>query len=867
MSRCKKAALWIMSVILIFAIAAGIAAGTNKANASVREKTIFEEKFNLTVMDENKWFLVDDNEENKITLEYGGDDGTLTINTKEDWFAYYQGGVFYDAPVTVADDEDLIIAYDYLDRSEDPAYYFGLVKGAQKDEETGDINMSPSASLETVMMMTGNTATMLGMFEKSATDTHLSAYGSEAMREYLSVAENRQHYYGVNGNQSYTVYFKNGVDASAMPTGFNEKGYTYKHVFLASGGYECYAKPVGAEDGEFVLILKTADTWGEDGFHGTNMTDETLKSQKIFTNRSGYVGFTVNGTESSITIDNFKVSTAKAGTETLVVDEDFDRTSSADEYKPDEFWKFAPLSAGGSFVANYPSSGMLLDNPSESNYLYNTATVMITNSGIFDNYVHFTADFNLLALEGNKEFGILFGGSKGSDRLETDGCVFVYLYAEDGVVYLAADIVAEGQRVALGEPVTTAIAPAPADPANPDLITLELTGRLNGSIDVSLSVNGGEKENHTFSSEEHKVFLENRFAFLMNGEESADIGRVRLKYVKVDNKWSYHIEDTAAKSVAQNFDAVDEDGVPYINEEDMFIINQHGGYAADTEAGVYVKDGELKFVAGGQGSGLAVRHAYDNWKMTFDITDMQRQVLYAEDGETVIRTVCNAPITICFGMYAEGVGYTTGKAITLNFATTLDGKTVIHTTDPGYETSIGFSSDVLKSEIIGLATVGGTKIKEGFARHQFIDPALDGYTIRVQVEFNNGRLTCGYVVLGLEDYDLLYDPILIYENVDGEGYVGITTTHNLEGSFSGTFSIDNFKVVDTDDNSIIEDDIVPQETEPTPPVTPVDPGNDGGGKDNTVPVAIITGVSALCVGVAGCWLVIHFVNRKKANKT
>ena len=464
-------------------------------------------------------------------------------------------------------------------------------------------------------------------------------------------------------------------------------------------------------------------------------------------------------------------------------------------------------------------------------------------------------------------FGILFGGSKGSDRLETDGCVFVYLYAEDGVVYLAADIVAEGQRVALGEPVTTAIAPAPADPANPDLITLELTGRLNGSIDVSLSVNGGEKENHTFSSEEHKVFLENRFAFLMNGEESADIGRVRLKYVKVDNKWSYHIEDTAAKSVAQNFDAVDEDGVPYINEEDMFIINQHGGYAADTEAGVYVKDGELKFVAGGQGSGLAVRHAYDNWKMTFDITDMQRQVLYAEDGETVIRTVCNAPITICFGMYAEGVGYTTGKAITLNFATTLDGKTVIHTTDPGYETSIGFSSDVLKSEIIGLATVGGTKIKEGFARHQFIDPALDGYTIRVQVEFNNGRLTCGYVVLGLEDYDLLYDPILIYENVDGEGYVGITTTHNLEGSFSGTFSIDNFKVVDTDDNSIIEDDTVPQETEPTPPVTPVDPGNDGGGKDNTVPVAIITGVSALCVGVAGCWLVIHFVNRKKANKT
>lgn len=271
-------------------------------------------------------------------------DGTATLL---DWQANAlvgsdKGGMYYNEYVTVADDEDLVIEYDYI---KDSGYYVGLMKGLQSVD--GKVAQTAGAMVETVMAMKDNAATMLGVFDGTVNTAHSSAYSeNSALNEYISASTTRQHYYG---NGTYSVNFK-GAGAGNTPKGFRTAGYTYKHVFLASGGYECYAKAIGAADSEYTLILKTADTYGEDSFHKTNTEDGSVLSSKIFSNRSGYVGFIINADnyqDETIEIDNFKVKTVGSYVKTAI-DYDFDRVSfkggAADN------WKYI---AGGKTTYNY----------------------------------------------------------------------------------------------------------------------------------------------------------------------------------------------------------------------------------------------------------------------------------------------------------------------------------------------------------------------------------------------------------------------------------------------------------------------------------------------------------------------------------
>lgn len=279
--------------------------------------------------------------EEKVVTKYN--DGSVTLL---DWQANAlilpnnNGGMYHKTPVTVADNEDLTIEYDYL---ADNGYYVGIVTGMQLDGTK--VVRTAGSDVETVMAMAGNSATMLGAYDSDVANAKISSYGTDtALQTYLSTKENRQHYYG---NGTYSINFKAGSAGNSPVKSFRTVGYTYKHVFLASGGYECYAKEIGAADSTYALILKTADTWATDSYHGTNGCTSTAK---IFANRSGYVGFIVNDgnyKNETITIDNFKVTVSGANT-TTVINETYDR-----DYIGDTAINNWGYIAGGATTVNY----------------------------------------------------------------------------------------------------------------------------------------------------------------------------------------------------------------------------------------------------------------------------------------------------------------------------------------------------------------------------------------------------------------------------------------------------------------------------------------------------------------------------------
>lgn len=836
------------------------------ADAALRSRNVFEDKFEIDVINENNWMqTVEEGEESKLSMLYGGDNGTVTVASKSGW-TFYTNGIYYDKAVEVADDEDLVIEYDLLNDGQ--AYYFGLIKGLQTADD-GTVSRTADVTLESLFAFASNGQTLMGMQDGTIRGLISQTSRSDELKTFLGGLKGNEawgsgFYYN---NFTYGVNLKHGEDVNKTNVSFRTAGYTYKHVYLATGGYECYRKPIvaeGEEAGEWELILKTADTYAEDSAY--SQIEGVPANEKIFTARSGKIGFTWHGenSQSTVEIDNFKVSTVKDQTETVEIEEDFDRAvvDGAIEAYDTSAWGDL-LDQGGGAITNYPSGGLVVDNPANNDYLYTVATVMLNYDGLYDNYAVVNAEMRLDKLAGEKEIGLLFGGLRSSDRFETDGNVYVYFALnEEGKVTLNVDLVKDGARVAAGEPVVTNIVLPEAVEGSEDApvgskIGLTVSGKLAGKIEVSLTIDGAADVSGTFGGKDAELILRNRFAIVTDGEEEGDDVYALFSKVSAYNKWYYLMEDSVPQTVAENFDGTDGDGDPYFDENNIYLISNVGGMASDTERGVYVEDGQLKFVAAGQGGGVAVRYAYDNWTMTFDITDMQREVIYDTDGETIIRTVSNAPIVIAFGMQAEGVGYTTGKAITLNFSTTTDGEHISYrATDPLYAHGVGLPT--VPTEVIGIQGNVGTKVKEGFARHQFLDPALEGYTIRVQVAYYNGRLTCGYVVMGLEDYEMLYQPVLEYVDVEGEGYVGITTTHTPEGDFQGTFTIDNLRVTDTSEMSEMVTTNKPAEPEPELP--PVDSGK--GEKDESGCGASVSFTLPMLFVLLGVCMVCLFRKRK-----
>ena len=195
---------------------------------------------------------------------------------------------------------------------------------------------------------------------------------------------------------------------------------------------------------------------------------------------------------------------------------------------------------------------------------------------------------------------------------------------------------------------------------------------------------------------------------------------------------------------------------------------------------------------------------------------------------------------------------------------------------PGVDTGSGYSLEVInpltmstdsprldqaEAELSQKSFIGVGGKDAGFARHNFLDPALDGYTIRYKLEYKiDGTLTFGYTVLELESYDMLDKPIATVQLDDCEGYIGISSDHSLSNVSSCNMVIDNVRIINTDSLSLEMESNGGNSYQPdndTPATV-----EDNGGLFNWLTYTLI-GVSVVCLGAC----VTLFVVKKGGKKS
>ena len=256
-------------------------------------------------------------------------DGTLTLNNTGSW----PGGlgrhnVHHGTYVEVADTEDLVIEYEVVSATEE-MQRFGLVKGLQ---DVTDEMQNYDAYLEMVLS-NGKKDVYSGFCMPGATELNTYSNRSAAVREYMLA----------NGSASYNSsdasyglnYHTSGWGANlGKKQGMATADVKYKHIFAADGHYEMWVYNADNPNGK--KIMYTAPTFASSANQRTGITmPDAIKAndEKIFVNRSGYIGFWANHSAYNIELDNFKVSVMdQAGNETVKINETYDYTVGGSEY-------------------------------------------------------------------------------------------------------------------------------------------------------------------------------------------------------------------------------------------------------------------------------------------------------------------------------------------------------------------------------------------------------------------------------------------------------------------------------------------------------------------------------------------------------
>ena len=255
-------------------------------------------------------------------------DGTLTLTNTGSW----PGGlgrhnVHHSTYVEVADTEDLVIEYELLNATQD-MQRFGLVKGLQ---DVTDEMENYDAYLEMVLS-NGKKDVYSGFCMPGATELNTYSNRSAAVQEYMLA----------NGSASYSSsdasyglnYHTSGWGANlGKKQGMATTNVKYKHIYAADGHYEMWIYNADNPNGK--KIMYTAPTFASSANQRTGITmPDSIKEndEKIFVNRSGYIGFWANHSTYSIEIDNFKVSVVENGNETVKINETYDYTESNGEY-------------------------------------------------------------------------------------------------------------------------------------------------------------------------------------------------------------------------------------------------------------------------------------------------------------------------------------------------------------------------------------------------------------------------------------------------------------------------------------------------------------------------------------------------------
>lgn len=804
----------LLAFIVCVAMAA-IFASVAAVSAATVDRELIRDEF-VGELSANNWRMQEGEspEDQKVYMESA--ESLLSISSATPFaFAYY------DEPVEVSDTEDLVIEWDYIDWSGGNDYsIFAIMKGLAKTDGVMDFNDNAAAeSVYSYLNLVGQSAAALNVILGSTEhgpDADAMPEAGTSYRESPSWGYNFQKTDG-SGDQGWTP-------------GFETKGYRYRQIYKADGTLEGYSAPIN-----------------EDGSVG-EYTMHMLTKPGAIRYRSGYIGIYLQAdVRAEILIDNFKAGTRASGASEIVyeIEDDF-----SDAEAIDQKWQDYNGTADADIAlvsSQSAASYLVFDNSAEDNYLTSAPRTAVEYNDRYDNYAELSFDMQILNLEEGRTFGILFGLNGTGDGVGVSGLSFFHITREGDKYFANYSLTTEtGYEVKEKTELTETFA---------ESVKVSLKGLVGGKAEFTVG------DQMVSFGAETPVKLELRFALALKGDNTAANAKVIVDNVVMSAKSTVVSED--AKSVSMNFEGTDKDGNPWYNPEDWRLYSVSTGLAGGVGfQGVEIKEGALHFVNAGHNSMFATQRQYANFEFQFDVVDMQRTVEVNEAG-TVTKPVMNSPILICIGMPAGGY-YLQSSYIEIGSPlnkTINDADFDKATANLELKSAVGGQMQITKN--IGL-------------RHNLIDPALDGRTIRFRVVVMDGTVKLYYCVLGEEDMqEMLYNNTVFEGKVDSPlGQVGVSVTG---GSYSigGNMIIDNMYVRDLDADSVIPVENAPEESAEEPgtpgdedPTTPPDGGADSGeesgcngcsGKVGAAEAA----AAGIAIGAAGIFLCLKRVLRRK----
>lgn len=825
--------------------------GVKQAKAAIRSSVVMTENFLTEELDGKKWNL-ETGEQNKIKSVAEGN-GRLNVAVAPT--GNMESTYYIDKYIEVGDSEDLVIEYSVTDLSEGgkDVQNIMLVKGlgSAEEEPSYDMDKDNDAKLEGIASFYdyGRYYTSIGYAIRGGvtayndSDNQISiakSNRSDAVKNYYKSfytpvynGEELIGYdvpYGYDNvttdtslglpevdvrswcgekfgcylwSEDYTRYLENQSEIDLYSVyHVMQKGFTFKHVYRASGGYDCYVKPNEVRGAEYQHFLSLSDN-----YPGTD--------EKRFVERSGYVGFNVFGGKFNMEFDFINVYTSTNESQNAVGQNknykariDFDEVDGLrygvegngyEEFKSTTEKIF-------STTLYYDEMGFKFDNPAPDNYLYSGSKYKVKYDGLFDDYVKLDATFSITELTKGKDFGFIFGGSSTDHLLNKNGNVYIYLTVKDGAsnYYIGVDHVEGGARKPIGAIKNSGI-PVVGNDNSGEVYSIKIIAKKAGGVVVSVYNVKGEKISSDLSLGNEKTVLKNRFCIYTAENKDYVAGEseavITMKKLSVSNTYYYDFPGSNGRSIEEKFEGVDEEG--YFAPSDGFDVYEGELNKFVDNAGVFVKDGALHMRGVGHRSGLATSVAYNSFEMYFDVIDMQRT---SEAGSPISSGI----ILIEFGSLSEGL--TTGANNTISIRNPMVLKdangNVTHRLDgqPGQT----MSYNKAEADVDNVSTIGAILNDmpyDGVLRHNLLDPALEGKAIRFKVEFTqDSDLKVGYCILGLEDESMLNEPILTAHCEGGEGYIGLTSTHETTSSYSCNMVIDNVKIIDTDTLSVREEE-------------------------------------------------------------
>lgn len=363
------------------------------------------------------------------------------------------------------------------------------------------------------------------------------------------------------------------------------------------------------------------------------------------------------------------------------------------------------------------------------------------------------ATFTLTQLQGDKQFGVMFGIARLDSMPKYEESAWLYFENNEqnnGFVYGLNTYSETGEETVLIE--KTALA---------DGVDITVSIEQFYDKDLSICVDGGETKNFENITIGH-------IGFGQDGAytDSQNFIDVTLTSFEVRNRFDVSPENT---------NLVIDGSLGEINEEECYVRGSV----------IFNEDGSFSFYDAGHTTVLVTRYQYSNFQIDFDIVDMQRTPEFASDG-TLLRTASQY-FALAFGLdtdtpqniksYQDAVSYKD------SCWTQFTGDVYENPAVPSSKTRISYGD---------FSNRKGGYLPENY---QLWNPHFDGRTANLRISVIDGIYT---FQIKWEDEEEFYTAFMVDLGYMPVGHIVFSGGSVNQAAMMTNVTIDNFKITNMD---------------------------------------------------------------------